>query len=127
MAKDCAGEGQWKSCLLSGLVEPIQELWPEIVKLSALEKPWISELRLAPPSFEDILGPPPAIPSPYESHSSTTAPPPPSLRDPALLQTPVLSLLSNAPSDCTTDDPNCVSIPRLDIAIGLSHTSFSKL
>ncbi|CAI6226371.1 unnamed protein product [Periconia digitata] len=26
MAKDCASEGQWKSCLLSSLVEPIQEL-----------------------------------------------------------------------------------------------------
>lgn len=38
MAKDCAGEGQWKSCLLSGLVEPIQELWPDVIKISASEK-----------------------------------------------------------------------------------------
>ena len=38
MAKDCAGEGQWKSYLLTGLVEPMQELWPDIVKLSASEK-----------------------------------------------------------------------------------------
>jgi hypothetical protein len=38
MAKDCAGEGQWKSYLLTGLVEPMQELWPETLKLSASEK-----------------------------------------------------------------------------------------
>lgn len=38
MAKDCTGEGQWKSWLLTGLVEPMQELWPDIVKLSASEK-----------------------------------------------------------------------------------------
>ena len=38
MAKDCVGEGQWKSCLLTGLVEPMQELWPEILKMSASEK-----------------------------------------------------------------------------------------
>ena len=38
MAKECAGEGQWKSYLLTGLVEPVQELWPDIVKLSASEK-----------------------------------------------------------------------------------------
>lgn len=38
MARECAGEGEWKSCLLSDLMEPIRELWPEIVKLSASEK-----------------------------------------------------------------------------------------
>lgn len=38
MAKECAGEGQWKSYLLTGLVEPMQELWPDIIKLSASEK-----------------------------------------------------------------------------------------
>jgi len=38
MAKDCAGEGQWKSHLLTGLVEPMQELWLDQVKLSASEK-----------------------------------------------------------------------------------------
>jgi len=46
MAKDCAGEGQWKSYLLTGLVEPMQELWPDIVKLSASE-----ERGLAHPAF----------------------------------------------------------------------------
>lgn len=35
MARDCAGDREWKSCLLSYLMDPIQELWPEIVKLSA--------------------------------------------------------------------------------------------
>jgi hypothetical protein len=38
LAKECAGEGQWKSSLLSGLAEPMQELWPDVVKLSAFEK-----------------------------------------------------------------------------------------
>ncbi|KAH7122732.1 hypothetical protein B0J11DRAFT_507692 [Dendryphion nanum] len=41
-------------------------------------------------------------------------------------KTPVLSPPSNAPSDYTADDPNSVSIPKPDIDIGLSHTSFSK-
>lgn len=38
MAKDGVGEGQWKSYLLTGLVEPIQELWPDVLKLSVSEK-----------------------------------------------------------------------------------------
>lgn len=36
-AKDCAGEGAWKSHL-SGLVEPMRSLWPEIIALSQSEK-----------------------------------------------------------------------------------------
>ena len=38
IAKDYAGAGQWKSCLLTGFMEPMHELWPGILKLSASEK-----------------------------------------------------------------------------------------
>jgi hypothetical protein len=44
-----------------------------------------------------------------------------------LRQTLILSPPSNAPSEVTTDDPNRVSIPKPDIVLGLSHTSFSQL
>ncbi|KAF2006573.1 hypothetical protein P154DRAFT_481360 [Amniculicola lignicola CBS 123094] len=121
MAKDCAGEGQWKSSLLAGLVEPMQELWPDIAKLSAYKMPWIAELRPTPPSFEDMLDSVPLLSS--RTKSQTPLPPP---QDAVLPQTPILSS-SNAPSDFTTDDPNRVSIPKPDIAVGLAHASFSQL
>lgn len=87
---------------------------------------WISDLRPTPPSFEEILGSAPPLLS-HESCLPTTESPLPLLRDPVLSQTPILSPPSNAPSDYTTDDPTRVSIPKPDIAIGLSHSSFSKL
>jgi hypothetical protein len=82
---------------------------------------WISKLRPTPPSFEDILG---SVPPEPTAEPQTPLPP---SRDPVLRQTPILSPPSNATSDFTTDDPNRVSIPKPDIALGLSHTSFSQL
>ncbi|KAF2733145.1 hypothetical protein EJ04DRAFT_544333 [Polyplosphaeria fusca] len=35
--------------------------------------------------------------------------------------------LAAAPSDTTNDDPNCVSVPKPDIAISLAYTSFDRL
>lgn len=46
MAKDCAGEGEWKGYLLSGLVRPLQALWPNTLKLSASEKRRLAGARL---------------------------------------------------------------------------------
>lgn len=83
---------------------------------------WISELRPTPPSFEDMLGSVPPLPSTAELQTPLRPPP-----DPVLPQTPILSPLSNTPSDFTTDDPNRISIPKPDIALGLAHASFSQL
>lgn len=122
MSKDCAGEGQWKSYLLTGLVEPLQDLWPDILKLSASEKPWVSGLRPSSPSLEDILGQaPPSIPPEY---CMPTAGPLPV--DTVFSEAPVLSAPSNTASD-TTDDSSRISIPKPDITLGLAYTSFARL
>lgn len=95
--------------------------------MANLAAAWISELRPTPPSFEDILGSAAPLPIHSESRTSTVEPSLPPQLDPVLPQTPILRPPSDAPSDFTTDDPNRVSIPKPDICVGLSHTSFSKL
>ena len=90
---------------------------------------WISELRPTPPSFKDMLGfstPLLVSPKPYMPtlEPQTPLPFPSTL---VLPQTPIFSPPSDAPSDFTTDDPNRVSIPKPDIALGLAHASFSQL
>ncbi|KAF9738114.1 hypothetical protein PMIN01_03397 [Paraphaeosphaeria minitans] len=95
--------------------------------MSDLSAAWNPDLRPIPPTFEDILASSHTLPSSHESSPPTSEYPPLLIQDPILPRTPVLSPPSNVPSDCTADDPNCISVPKPDIAIGLSHASFCKL
>ncbi|KAF2734296.1 hypothetical protein EJ04DRAFT_467030 [Polyplosphaeria fusca] len=127
MAKDCAGEGEWKSHLLTGLMEPISELLSETLKLSA-SVAWIPELRPSPPSIEEILGSEPPLSNstgPITSAAAFQMPTP--LTAPTFPQTPILSTSSIAPTDTTNDDPNRISVPKPDITVGLAYTSFDRL
>ena len=90
---------------------------------------WISELRPTPPSFEDILDAESLIPIPTKSITQTAEHQTP-LCSPLVQvfpHAPIFSAPSNTPSNFTTDDPNRISIPKPDIALGLAYTSFARL
>lgn len=114
---------------------------------------WISDLRPTPPSLEDILNaesplprpidilnaePPlpspidvldaePPLPTSIEPHTPTAeiqAPPPPAQQLP---DAPIFSVPFKSASDASGNDPNCISTPKPDIALGLAHVSFTRL
>lgn len=131
LAKKCAGENEWRGNLFLGLLQPLVRLDPEIMMLSASEKPWLSSLK-------------PTAPSPYEliSHSaysmdsaiqpsttSSTTPGTPQSRPPASVfpNTPTFSVLSTTPSDVSSDSPNGLLTSKPDITLGLAHTSFTSV
>ncbi|KAF2816717.1 uncharacterized protein BDZ99DRAFT_373539 [Mytilinidion resinicola] len=132
LAKKCAGENEWRSHLFLGLLQPLNRLEPEVLMLSASEKPWIPELKPTAPSPYDFI--PRHTPlilqqgvAQISNHADTNLATPQTQRTGSVLSnTPIFSMPSTAPSD-TSESPNSLSTPKPDITLGLAHTSFTPM
>ncbi|KAF2850639.1 hypothetical protein T440DRAFT_554817 [Plenodomus tracheiphilus IPT5] len=126
LASDCSGEGEWRSCIYSILINPLSKRWSPVLKISASEKPWNrylkpAVLRLptlgARLSFPIVFPPPPsAALGPFPSPTAT-----PSQDD---LSTS--SVVSTTTSDYSTDDDLHLSTPKPDITVGLASDCITK-